>query len=108
MPRIPVPARTTPLEIDEPAGPARGAAAGRGSLHRRHDRERAQPTPSARRFPDSDAAEGVVDRYGEATNVRAFDGRADRLTEMDALVAYLQILGGLTDLATVAEALAEE
>jgi len=27
---------------------------------------------------------------------------------MDALVAYLQILGGLTDLATVAEVQAEE
>jgi cytochrome c oxidase cbb3-type subunit 2 len=31
--------------------------------------------------------------------VRAFDGQPDRLTEMDALVAYLQILGRLTDAA---------
>jgi cytochrome c oxidase cbb3-type subunit 2 len=31
--------------------------------------------------------------------VRAFDGRPDELTEMDALVAYLQILGRLTDAA---------
>jgi cytochrome c oxidase cbb3-type subunit 2 len=59
-------------------------------------------------LPDGTLAEGVVSRYGEATNVRAFDGRPDRLTEMDALVAYLQILGGLTDLATVAEVQAEE
>ena len=59
-------------------------------------------------LPDGTLAEGVVGRYGEATNVRAFDGRTDRLTEMDALVAYLQILGGLTDLAAVAEAQAEE
>ena len=36
-------------------------------------------------------------RYGEATNVRAFDGVPGELTEMDALVAYLQILGRLTD-----------
>ena len=47
--------------------------------------------------PDSPRAEGVVKRYGEATNVRAFDGRPGELTEMDALVAYLQILGKLTD-----------
>jgi cytochrome c oxidase cbb3-type subunit 2 len=59
-------------------------------------------------LPESTPADGVVGRYGEATNVRAFDGRPDRLTEMDALVAYLQILGGLTDLATVAEVQAEE
>jgi cytochrome c oxidase cbb3-type subunit 2 len=49
--------------------------------------------------PDSPQAEGVSKRYGKATNVRAFDGQPDRLTEMDALVAYLQILGHLTDAA---------
>ncbi|MGR3570226.1 cytochrome-c oxidase, cbb3-type subunit II [Brevirhabdus sp.] len=49
-------------------------------------------------LPDTDRADGVFARYGDATNVRAFDGRRDRLSEMDALVAYLQILGGLTDL----------
>ena len=38
-------------------------------------------------------------RYGKATNVRAFDGKPGDLTEMDALVAYLQILGQLTDAA---------
>jgi cytochrome c oxidase cbb3-type subunit 2 len=41
----------------------------------------------------------VAKRYGEATNVRAFDGAPGALTEMDALVAYLQILGRLTDAA---------
>ena len=49
--------------------------------------------------PDSPYAEGVVKRYGEATTVRAFDGNPGELTEMDALVAYLQILGHLTDAA---------
>jgi cytochrome c oxidase cbb3-type subunit 2 len=49
--------------------------------------------------PDSTAAEGVTKRYGEATNMRPFDGRPGELTEMDALVAYLQILGRLTDIA---------
>ncbi|SEO06960.1 cytochrome c oxidase cbb3-type subunit 2 [Rhodospirillales bacterium URHD0017] len=49
--------------------------------------------------PDSPLAEGVGKRYGEATNVRPFDGAPGVLTEMDALVAYLQILGHLTDAA---------
>ena len=49
--------------------------------------------------PDTPYAEGVTKRYGEATNVRAFDGRPGELTELDALVAYLQILGKLTDAA---------
>ena len=50
--------------------------------------------------PDSDDAEGAVARYGEATQVRLFDGQPGLVTEMDALVAYLQILGQLTDVAT--------
>ncbi len=49
--------------------------------------------------PDSPQAEGVTKRYGKATTMRTFDGKPDRLTEMDALVAYLQILGRLTDAA---------
>jgi cytochrome c oxidase cbb3-type subunit 2 len=52
--------------------------------------------------PDSPFADGVTKRYGEATNMRAFDGDPDRLTEMDALVAYLQVLGHLTDAAHLA------
>jgi cytochrome c oxidase cbb3-type subunit 2 len=50
--------------------------------------------------PDTPFAEGVTKRYGDATTVRAFDGRPSVLTEMDALVAYLQILGRLTDAAS--------
>ncbi len=49
--------------------------------------------------PDSTYAQGVAERYGEATNIRLFDGEPARITEMDALVAYLQILGRLTDAA---------
>lgn len=48
--------------------------------------------------PDSDGAAGVAERYGEATQIRTFDGNPGRVTEMDALVAYLQILGRLTEL----------
>jgi cytochrome c oxidase cbb3-type subunit II len=47
--------------------------------------------------PDTPAAAGVTKRYGEATTVRVFDSQPDRLTEMDAIVAYLQVLGRLTD-----------
>jgi cytochrome c oxidase cbb3-type subunit 2 len=49
--------------------------------------------------PDSAGAAGVSKRYGEATNIRVFDGLPGQLTEMDALVAYLQILGRLTNAA---------
>ena len=58
--------------------------------------------------PDSPAAEGVVERYGKATTVRAFDGKPNDLTEMDALMAYLQILGRLTDAAHKPVASAEK
>lgn len=58
--------------------------------------------------PDSTPSGGVSERYGEATNVRAFDGDPGRVTEMDAIVAYLQILGRLTDAATVRSATAQE
>ncbi|RDD62073.1 cytochrome-c oxidase, cbb3-type subunit II [Ferruginivarius sediminum] len=58
--------------------------------------------------PGSKRAPGVAERYGEGTNIRAFDGESDRLTEMDALVAYLQILGRLTDAAYERKTEAEE
>lgn len=58
--------------------------------------------------PDGDAAEGVAERYGEATQIRDFGGDGTRLTEMDALVAYLQILGKLTDAASRIETAAIE
>ncbi|MGB3506882.1 MAG: cytochrome-c oxidase, cbb3-type subunit II [Xanthobacteraceae bacterium] len=58
--------------------------------------------------PDSPAADGVTKRYGKATTVRAFDGKPSDLTEMDALVAYLQILGRLTDAAHKPVATAEK
>jgi cytochrome c oxidase cbb3-type subunit 2 len=57
--------------------------------------------------PDSDFAGGIAERYGAATQVRAFDGDPSTLTEMDGLVAYLQILGHLTDAAHRQAAAAE-
>jgi len=52
----------------------------------------------AQASPDDDTS-GLVERYGEATQIRAFDGDQTAVTEMDALVAYLQILGKLSDAA---------
>jgi cytochrome c oxidase cbb3-type subunit 2 len=49
--------------------------------------------------PDSTLAAGVAERYGEKTQISAFDGVATQLTEMDAVVAYLQVLGRLTEAA---------
>lgn len=46
--------------------------------------------------PGTDFAVEVAERYGEATQISAFDGVTTQVTEMDALVAYLQILGRLT------------
>jgi cytochrome c oxidase cbb3-type subunit II len=45
--------------------------------------------------PDIDGA-GVIGRYPKAV-IANFDGNAAHLTEMDALVAYLQMLGTLVD-----------
>ena len=39
-------------------------------------------------------------RYGPKVVNRDFDGNPDRLTEMDALIAYLQMLGTLVDFST--------
>ncbi len=50
--------------------------------------------------PDGSGVKDMTSRYGEATTIRAFDSTPGRLTEMDALVAYLQILGRLTDAAS--------
>ena len=40
---------------------------------------------------------GIEERYGEGTNIRDFDGNPDMISEMDALVAYLQVLGTMVD-----------
>ena len=47
--------------------------------------------------PNADSA-GLVERYGKVT-VSNFDGQP-QLTEMDALVAYLQVLGTMVDFST--------
>ncbi len=47
-------------------------------------------------FADTD---GLQARYGGEVNVRNFDGQ-DSITEMDALIAYLQVLGTMVDFST--------
>jgi len=58
----------------------------------------AQADVVAQATPDADTS-GLLSRYA---NVRAedFDGDPTRITEMDALVAYLQMLGTLVDFST--------
>jgi cytochrome c oxidase cbb3-type subunit II len=49
--------------------------------------------------PNSDAAAAFEGRYPTA-KARDYDGDASRLTEMDALIAYLQMLGAGVDFST--------
>jgi cytochrome c oxidase cbb3-type subunit 2 len=51
---------------------------------------------AAQATPDSDGAEDVKARYPKAV-VANFDGNPRSVTEMDALVAYLQVMGTLVD-----------
>lgn len=46
------------------------------------------------------SGKGLKGRYGAKVNQRDFDGNPDRITEMDALIAYLQMLGTLVDFST--------
>ena len=41
--------------------------------------------------------DGLVERYGEHVNARDFDGNPLFISEMDALIAYLQVLGTFVD-----------
>jgi cytochrome c oxidase cbb3-type subunit 2 len=50
--------------------------------------------------PDSDGAKGLTARYGKKVRMANFDGKPGAPTEMDALVAYLQMLGTLVDFAS--------
>ncbi|MGH0265385.1 cytochrome-c oxidase, cbb3-type subunit II [Sinorhizobium meliloti] len=52
--------------------------------------------------PDADAS-GVESRYPKA-KLADFDGDPQRLSEMDALIAYLQMLGTLVDFSTYDDA----
>jgi cytochrome c oxidase cbb3-type subunit 2 len=50
--------------------------------------------------PFASQKSGVKQRYGAKANQRDFDGQPDRISEMDALIAYLQVLGTMVDFRT--------
>lgn len=49
---------------------------------------------------DQVSGAGLTKRYGAKVNQRDFDGDPDRITKMDALIAYLQMLGTSVDFST--------
>ena len=57
--------------------------------------DKAESDLRAQANPDLDAGD-LAQRYPK-TQIRDFDGQPGKLTEMDALVAYLQMLGTLVD-----------
>ena len=64
--------------------------------------ENAEADLKAQADPNADTA-GLLERYPKA-KVGDFDGDPSKLTEMDALVAYLQMLGTLVDFSTYNDA----
>ena len=56
--------------------------------------------------PDSDY-DGLQERYAKAV-VRDFDGNPNEITELDALIAYLQMLGTLVDFSAYEDAVFEQ
>ncbi len=69
---------------------------GKGAMYRPEDIENAEADMVAQATGEN--AEGLLERYPKAL-ARNFDGDP-RITEMDALVAYLQMLGTLVDTST--------
>ncbi len=59
----------------------------------------AQADLVAQATPTGDSS-GLIGRYGEKVVVDDFDGQPDKVTEMDALIAYLQVLGTMVDFTT--------
>ncbi len=66
-----------------------------GVPYTKKDIEQANADLAAQADPDADAGD-MLKRYPKA-QVRDYDGDPTRLTEMDALIAYLQMLGTLVD-----------
>ena len=62
------------------------------------DRKNAEADLVAQASPDADV-EALLKRYPKA-QARDFDGNPDMVSEMDALVAYLQVLGTMVDFST--------
>ncbi|HTN14619.1 MAG TPA: cytochrome-c oxidase, cbb3-type subunit II [Sphingomonadaceae bacterium] len=87
------------LEIGDPAARL-VALKDVGVPYSKADIERAKADLQAQANPDADAGD-LTTRYPKA-QIRDYDGNPQRLTEMDALVAYLQMLGTLVDVNSAA------
>jgi len=61
--------------------------------------EKAESDVTTQLDPFADDYDGFVARYPKA-QIRDFDGNPDMVSEMDALIAYLQMLGTLVDFST--------
>lgn len=97
----------TPLKIADPEGML-AALRAVGVPYSDADLAKAEQDLVAQADPDVDA-DDLEERYPKA-QIRDFDGDPGRVTEMDALVAYLQMLGTLVDVNSAAaqEELAQE
>ncbi|BBC72362.1 cytochrome c oxidase, cbb3-type subunit II [Altererythrobacter sp. B11] len=89
----------TDLQIGDPEANLR-ALRMVGVPYTDRDLEMAKADMLAQGNPDADAGD-LEERYPKA-QVRDFDGDPRRLTEMDALIAYLQMLGTLVDVDSAA------
>lgn len=70
-----------------------------GVPYTQKDIDNAQADLIAQADPSADAGD-LNARYGGKVNIRDFDGDPSKVTEMDALVAYLQVLGTMVDFKT--------
>lgn len=60
--------------------------------------ENAETDALAQARAESEKHDGLAARYGDRVNRRDFDGQKEFVSEMDALVAYLQVLGTMAEL----------
>ena len=99
--------KETPLDIGDPKA-TMTALMRVGVPYSKDDLDNAEADILAQGDPDADAGD-LAARYPKA-QIRDFDGNPEKLTEMDALIAYLQMLGTLVDFDSAAplEELAEE
>ncbi|QDH35682.1 cytochrome-c oxidase, cbb3-type subunit II [Porphyrobacter sp. YT40] len=89
----------TPLKVADPAGNL-SALRAVGVPYSDADLAAAETDLLAQADPEADAGD-LAERYPKA-QIRDFDGDPARVTEMDALVAYLQMLGTLVDVNSAA------
>ena len=93
MPAYPWLAKT-PLKYDQIENDLR-ALIDTGVPYTKEDVENAKADLEAQANPDADTS-GIEARYPKAV-IRDFDGNPKQITELDALIAYLQMLGTLVD-----------